>query len=395
MRAGQTPHSMSPDLSMLTRPAPSHRKRLALVGHRVAGIETQFRNVATVAASMPELEALPVPISPFKAGDLLERHFAFLSPATRGTLRTLAAASAMFGYRRLDGVWTQVDVSLMPWLVAGALGRQAPVLYTLDSTPRLLRQLGPHYQMAVTRSAVKRAAKDLLMRNFYRRVALFNPWSEWAAASLRDDYGIQESRIEVLSPGVDVAYWCPLDASAEVGPLRLLFVGGDFKRKGGDLLLAVYMQQLRGRVELDLVTRERLPDLGPGVRVHNDLSANDERLRELYRRAQVFVLPTRADCYSMAALEAMASSLPVIISPVGGIRGILDHGREGLYVRPDDGAGLTDAIRSLIDNRERRRAMAAAARALAVRRYDAALNTRRLFQRLLERSGDARPLEQG
>ena len=301
----------------------------------------------------------------------------------------------MFRHRRLDGVWTQVDVSLMPWVVAGNAFQPVPILYTLDSTPRLLRGLGRHYEVAVTRSPMKRAVKDAVMRAFYRHVTLFNPWSEWAARSLRADYGVPESRIEVRPPGVDIGRWRPAESRRKSGPIRLLFVGGDFERKGGDLLLDVYRNTLAGKVEIDLVTKAGLGDHGPHVRVHTGLSANDRRLVELYQQADIFVLPSRADCFSMAGMEAMASGLPVIICPVGGIAGMFEYGREGLYIEPDNGADLARAIHTLVDDPVRRRAMGANARALAEKRYDASANTKSLLERFLGLSGRLAVLDQG
>jgi glycosyltransferase involved in cell wall biosynthesis len=373
---------------LASRAVPAARYRIALVGHTVAGIETQFRNVSKVAATMPGVEPVIVAVSPYRADDVLERRFKFLSSATRGTLRSLGATNRLFALGDMDGLWTQVDISLLPWLIAGAPFRKVPIVYSFDSTPVLLRQFGRHYEVAVTRSRAKRAVRERGLRYFYSRVTLFNAWSGWAARSLERDYGIPRARIEVLPPGVDVEFWCPSSQPEHRqvngdGPSRLLFVGGDFERKGGDLLLQVFNERFRGRVEIDMVTRTGLEDQGPGVRVHTGLSPNDPRLVALYRAADIFVLPTRADCFSMAALEAMASGVPPIICPVGGIAEMFEPGREGLFVEPDSGRDLANAIETLIEDREKRRSMGLASRALAVHHYDAAVNTRKLLARLL------------
>ena len=85
----------------------------------------------------------------------------------------------------------------------------------------------------------------------------------------------------------------------------------------------------------------------------------------------------------MAALEAMASGVPVIICPVGGLAELFDSGRQGFFVQPDNGRDLAQAILTLVGDRSRRQAMGFAARALAVSRYNAAINTRMLFETLL------------
>jgi glycosyltransferase involved in cell wall biosynthesis len=362
--------------------------RVALVGRTVAGIETQFRNIATTAKTFPWLEPVIVPVNPYHP-DLLERRLRFLPANTRGTLRSVPATAPLFSHRGIDAVWTQVDLALLPWLVTYNWSRQVPVMYSTDCTPRLLLGFGPHYQKSVGRSPTKRFLRDYAYRWFLRRVTWVNTWTKWAARSLEDDYGVPASRIQVLPPGVDVSFWRPADHS-EVGEsadrkhsARVLFVGADFERKGGDLLLDVYRRRLRGKVEIDLVTRGWRGDREEGITVHSELGPNDGRLRDLYQRADIFVLPTRADCFSMAALEAMASGLPVIICPAGGIAEMMTPGRQGFFIKPDNGRDLAQAILTLVDDRSRREAMRSAARALVLAHYDASINTRRLLETLL------------
>ena len=74
-------------------------------------------------------------------------------------------------------------------------------------------------------------------------------------------------------------------------------MGTDFVRKGGDLLLEVFRERLRHKAELVLVTRAHVAE-EPGVRVYGTIAPNSQALLELYRSADIFALPTRADCYS-------------------------------------------------------------------------------------------------
>ena len=120
--------------------------------------------------------------------------------------------------------------------------------------------------------------------------------------SLEEDTGIPRERIEVIHPGVDLELWevQPLAlVRAPDAPVRLLFVGGDFDRKGGNLVLDVYRDVLQGRATLDIVTRNPIDDLPPGVQVFNGLGPNDPTLRRLYADSDIFVLPTRADMSSL------------------------------------------------------------------------------------------------
>ena len=357
---------------------------VGLIGDLVACIETQFHNVKAVVDRGPDLKNWTLPVHPFRAGDAAERYLKVLPASTRSTIRQTVATVPLFVQRDLDVIWTQVSLPLLPWVAISRLLGRPPFVYTTDCTPNLLRAFKAHYRYWGGRSPLKQRLRDALYRHFVHRAALLNPWTSWAARSLTSDYGVPESRIAVLPPGVDTGFWRPeSDRNRIPGNrlIRLLFVGSDFERKGGDLLLDVYRERLRGRVEIDLVTRQSIED-EVGITVHSGVDPNDERLLGLYQRADIFVLPTRADCFSMAGLEAMASGLPVIICPVGGVAELFEHGREGLFVPSDDGRALVQAIESLINDSARRHRMGERARQLAVRRYNSETNTHCLLDLL-------------
>lgn len=359
-----------------------------LVGDIVAGIETQFRNVATATERRPDVIARAIPVHPYHH-DFLERRLGVVPASTRGSLRQLMGTKALFLGSRPDAVWTQLALPLLPWLYTANVVQRVPVVYTMDSTPRLLRDFGADYGYWGGRSALKNALRDQLYARFLRRMTIVNPWTEWAARSMCDDYGLDRARVRVLPPGVDVDWW-KRSAGGGVGQqrrLRLLFVGGDFQRKGGDLLIRVYRERLRGLADLDLVTRADVSvAAGEGIRVHSGLGANDPRLRDLYHQADVFVLPTRADCFSVAGMEAMAAGVPVVTTTVGGVAELLEDGRQGCFVAPNDPRALAAAVECLLDDGDLRRRMGAEARRLAENRYNAERNTATLLSLL---TGDA------
>jgi glycosyltransferase involved in cell wall biosynthesis len=162
-----------------------------------------------------------------------------------------------------------------------------------------------------------------------------------------------------------------------------LFVGGHFQRKGGDLLLDVFRAHLRGRATLELVTRDAIADEA-GVRVHRGLTPESPQLRELYRDASVFVLPTRGDCFSIASMEAMATGLPVVVSDVGGIAEIVEEGRSGYLMPVNDGRALRESLERLLADAERRRAFGARGRELVNERFDAEKTARQLLEIMTE-----------
>jgi glycosyltransferase involved in cell wall biosynthesis len=155
-----------------------------------------------------------------------------------------------------------------------------------------------------------------------------------------------------------------------------------FVRKGGPELLAAFAA-LPGRAcELDIVTTAAHA-VPAGVRIHQ-LQANSLKLRQLYRDADLFVLPTRAECLGIAAIEAMASAVPVLMTDVGGARDIVVDGETGwLLQSPQD---LSKALDAALKDRERLKSMGLAARARAERVFDGAANDRQLVDLLLSLS---------
>jgi glycosyltransferase involved in cell wall biosynthesis len=122
-----------------------------------------------------------------------------------------------------------------------------------------------------------------------------------------------------------------------------------------------------------MVTYGDIP-ASPHVHVHR-ASANSPELRALYERADIFVMPSSADCFGIATVEAMASALPAIVSDVGAAPEIVDEGETGWLIAPD-AASLRAAIERAIEQRERLPAMGARARAVAEERFDGRRNDR-------------------
>jgi glycosyltransferase involved in cell wall biosynthesis len=103
-------------------------------------------------------------------------------------------------------------------------------------------------------------------------------------------------------------------------------------------------------------------------RVHWHSGLSDEQLRELYRRADLLVLPL-VDCTANnALLEAMACGVPILTTDLPGVR---DYAQPACaqVAPPHDAAAMTDAAQALLADPDRRAAMGAAARRDAETRF--------------------------
>ena len=92
-------------------------------------------------------------------------------------------------------------------------------------------------------------------------------------------------------------------------------------------------------------------------------------LRELLWTSDIFVMPSLKEGLGVAALEAMASGLPVIASEVGGLREVVEDDRTGIIVKPANATAIASAILRLAESAALRTQMGAAARARVVENY--------------------------
>jgi glycosyltransferase involved in cell wall biosynthesis len=265
-------------------------------------------------------------------------------------------------------------------LLAARAYERLPTVISTDATPINLDSVAAAYAHRRQPEPVERF-KLWLTRSVLKRARAYVTWSQWAKDSLVNDYGMKGARIEVITPGTDLELFGWQKPAPAGGKPRVLFVGGDFERKGGDLLLQVQRERLRGRAELHIVTGQDVPE-EQDVHVYRGLTANSPGLLELFRTADVFALPTRADCLAVVLGEAMASSLPVVTTSVGAHPEAVEHGKTGFVVQPDDAAALGDALVNLVEDPVLRREMGQAGRHAAEQRFDARANARRIVSLL-------------
>jgi D-inositol-3-phosphate glycosyltransferase len=191
------------------------------------------------------------------------------------------------------------------------------------------------------------------------------------AAQISDLYGADPSRIRIVAPGVDHAFFGPgdrrqarraLGLSGE-GPL-LLFVGRIQPLKG----VAVAVQALsaltpdhpdarlvvvggpsgpQGGVEVAR-TEALVDELGLRDRVVFVPPQPHELLSTYYRASDVCLVPSRSESFGLVALEAAACGTPVVASDVGGLRSLIDHGRTGYLVEEPTPAAFAAWVRQIL-----------------------------------------------
>jgi glycosyltransferase involved in cell wall biosynthesis len=196
--------------------------------------------------------------------------------------------------------------------------------------------------------------------------------SPWTADLLTEHFDVDRGRLTVILPGTDRAPF----ARGNNTPLSLLSVGAIGPRKSFDLLVEALVPladrswrlTIAGDRDRDAAATARLDALidrqGLAGRIDVPGKVSTDRLEAYYAAADLFVLASRFEGYGMAFAEALAHGLPVI-GTTGGATPSTVPASAGRLVAPGDVAALTAALRELIDDADRRHALAAGARAAA------------------------------
>jgi D-inositol-3-phosphate glycosyltransferase len=205
------------------------------------------------------------------------------------------------------------------------------------------------------------------------------------ADQLVTHYRADPSRIEIVPPGVDHAFFSPGEqrgARAALGlgegPV-LLFVGRIQPLKGLDMavrtLAALDDPDARllvvggasGREGATEVARIRslVGSLGLGGRVQFVEPRPHHELSTYYRAADVCLVPSRSESFGLVALEAAACGTPVVAAAVGGLLSLVEHGVTGYLVEDRDAGAYAAHVEAILSSTELARSMAQAASSLA------------------------------
>jgi glycosyltransferase involved in cell wall biosynthesis len=342
---------------------------------------TPYHIAASLTAQGAEVTHVgPMPAWPLlalRARKKLEKSFGLPQSLVTGSPAYARFAGLVAG-RRIAALAPRPDVVFSPAgsALVAHLRTEAPLVYLSDATVRLMVGYYPQFT-GLSRGAIR--AADRLERAAITRAALLVYPTRWVADSAVRDYGADPSKILVapLGANMDDAEIGGPAAPPDDGVCRLLFVGTEWERKGGDIALAA-LKRLQGRgvpSRLTLVGAAPPGPVGEGVEAVGFLDKNRPadraRLATLYREAHFFILPTRHECYGIVFCEAAAYGVPSLATRTGGVPDVVAEGETGFTLPPEDrGEGYAAAIAALWADPARYRALRASSR----RAYETRLN---------------------
>jgi glycosyltransferase involved in cell wall biosynthesis len=177
-------------------------------------------------------------------------------------------------------------------------------------------------------------------------------FTQWNADSIASDFGIPRSKIHVVGLGTNGSFPESDTQERDWATPRFLFVGFDWVRKNGDLVLEAFarIRESVPAATLDLVGRHPTVDLA-GVTGHGVLAMDDPeqraRLTSLYQQATAFVMPSLHEPAGTVYVEAAAAGIPAIGTRNGGSATCI--GPAGYVVDPASPVELFDAMHRLCD----------------------------------------------
>ncbi len=166
--------------------------------------------------------------------------------------------------------------------------------------------------------------------------------------------------IRMIPNGVDAARFAPAGELSREGPVRLVFVGRLVRQKGLDVLLealarlpaeACFEVEIVGDGPLRAELASLAGRLGLAAKVRFSGWVSRADMPETLRRADAFVFPSRDEGMPNAVLEAMASGLAVAATRIAGNEELVEDGRTGFLVPPDDPAALSAVVARLVADR--------------------------------------------
>ena len=265
-------------------------------------------------------------------------------------------------------------------------GERGPLLQigTLFDIPA---EFGPHYvvtDMTITQARaagqfeVRRLSSSAadhavqVQRRVMRNAAHVFTMSEWARRSVIDHFGMDETKVTPIYVGANLAV--PAGVSEVRQPREILFVGIDWERKGGPLLLQAFNLLLTRLPDAKLRIVGCSPAVQhPSIQVDGFLDRRDprqyEQLVRSYLRASCFCLPSLFEPFGQVYVEAASVGLPLVAIDRDRRREAVEDGVTGRLAAVATPAALSDALYDVLHDAGRGQALGEAARTQASERF--------------------------
>jgi UDP-glucose:(heptosyl)LPS alpha-1,3-glucosyltransferase len=237
---------------------------------------------------------------------------------------------------------------------------------------------GAHRNRGITDRVRLEMEKRIYRKRAYRRVIAV---ADGVRRELIDSYGIADEDVVVIPNGVDLGEFSPeirarksADARHSWGLARgdevILFVGNEFHRKGLRLAIEAVARVRKPGRKLLVIGKD---DPAPYLRYAEELgiasavimAGTVREMSSAYAAADLFLLPSSYEAFSLALIEAAASGLPLLSTRVNGSVELIRPEVNGLFI-PQNAAVIAECLEGVLGNDALRRKMGEEARKCAL-----------------------------
>lgn len=281
-----------------------------------------------------------------------------------------------------------------------AIARRSPLVTTIHHPISIDRRLALSHEASPKRRAALRRWYGFtrMQRRVASRLPLVIVPSQAAMWDATRELSVSPTRTRVVSNGVDTDLFRPLPAIARVPGQILTTTSADVPLKGLVYLIEA-LAKLRTERDAHLIVVGKPDRRGPVAAAISRFALQDavtfetdvDRLRqvELYASAQVAVVPSLYEGFSLPAVEAMACETPLVVTDAGALPEVAGpDGETSLHVAPRDAEALKGAIGKLLNDEDLRVKLGTAGRVRVLERFSwnaAAAATVAVYREAIER----------
>ena len=234
----------------------------------------------------------------------------------------------------------------------------AAILWLRKEDPTAYRYC--EYEQVPVKTLERRAVSQL--RGYRESAAVFT-MSLWLREFLVRECGLPREKVHAVGGGINVN--AALIRPGQREGRRILFVGRNFERKGGPLVVQAfgilrkkYLSEaelyLAGATEADIRTalreREILPEASDWQKIHLLGDLGTDRLAEYYNLCDVFCMPSYFEAYGLVFAEALAYGLPCIGRNKFAMPEFIEDGCTGKLFSGEDPERLAEDLWELLQN---------------------------------------------
>lgn len=252
--------------------------------------------------------------------------------------------------------FSDVDILFVPAMspYIAFFKTELPIIYLTDSTFSLYCDYYPSMKNLLSKNKKEGLILDSLV---YQKASGIICSSDWAFKSIVNDFHIDPSKVCVaeFGPNIDMALKQKVDWKKH-SKLNLLFIGVDWKRKGGDVAVSACKALIDMNIDAVLhVVGCEIPSKYKSLKfikgygfLSKNIKEDYDKLLSIISDSDLFILPTQAEAAGIVFSEASAFGLPIFTYNTGGVGNYVKDGVNG-YKLPIGSSGQ-DFANKIVDS---------------------------------------------